>query len=388
LSRSRTSEMLPEIVREGLRGGVLYHDGQFDDARYAISLMRTFEDLGGVAINYVEAVGLLQRNGKTVGIAARDVESGDLFDLQARVVINASGTNTDTVLAMDRRPHEAVVTVSQGTHFVLPHSFLAGPAALMIPKTADGRVLFAIPFHGATIVGTTDEPVEHASDEPRALAKERKFLMDHIVRYFGRKPVASEILSIWSGQRPLVRKGAGRTSQLSRDHKILVSESGLVTITGGKWTTYRRMGQDAIDRACDVASLDKKPSTTVNLKLRGWMETPFNGMAEWEQVYGSDFPSLQRLSDERPELNELLHPMLPYRLREVIWAARYEMARTVEDVLARRTHALFLNARAAIEAAPAVASLLAKELKRPDSWMKEDLANFLSNAEGYVYKEA
>ena len=215
--------------------------------------------------------------------------------------------------------------------------------------------------------------------------------MEHIVRYFGRKPAASEILSIWSGQRPLARKGAGKTSQISRDHRILVSKSGLVTITGGKWTTYRRMGQDAIDQACKVASLEKRPSTTVTLKLHGWMETPtdrpLDGRAEWEQVYGADLPSLQKLSEERPELNALIHPTLPYRLREVVWAARYEMARTVEDVLARRTHALFLNARAAIEAAPAVAGLLAKELKRSETWMKEDLARFLSVAEGYVFKE-
>jgi glycerol-3-phosphate dehydrogenase len=335
----------------------------------------------------MEAAGLLQRNGKTIGIAARDVEGGDSFDMQAKVVINATGIHADEVLSMDRARHEPVLTVSQGTHFVLPHSFLTGPAALMIPKTADGRVLFAIPWHGSTIVGTTDEPVDHASDEPRSLKKEREFLMEHIVRYFGRKPAASEILSIWSGQRPLARKGAGKTSQISRDHRILVSESGLVTITGGKWTTYRRMGQDAIDQACEVAALDKRPSTTVNLKLHGWMGTPPDGRAEWEQVYGADLPSLQKLSDERPELNELIHPTLPYRLREVVWSARYEMARTVEDVLARRTHALFLNARAAIEAAPAVASLLAKELKRSESWMKEDLARFLSVAEGYVYKE-
>ena len=386
LSRSGTEEMLPEIVREGLRGGVLYHDGQFDDARYAISLMRTFEDLGGTAINYVEATGLLQNNGKTIGIAARDVEGGDSFDLQAKVVINATGIHADDILSMDRARHEPVLTVSQGTHFVLPHSFLTGPAALMVPKTADGRVLFAIPWHGSTIVGTTDEPVEHASREPRSLVKEREFLMEHILRYFGRKPAASEILSIWSGQRPLARELAGKTSQISRDHRILISESGLVTITGGKWTTYRRMGEDAIDQASEVASLEKRPSATVSLKLHGWMEIP-NGQPAWEQVYGADLPSLQKLSDERPELNELIHPTLPYRLREVVWAARYEMARTVEDVLARRTHALFLNARAAIEAAPEVASLLGKELKRSESWMKEDLTRFLSLAEGYVYQE-
>jgi len=387
LSRGRTQEMLPAIARGGLHGGVLYHDGQFDDARYAISLMRTFQDLGGTAINYVEATGLLQRDGRTIGISARDVEDGQMFDLQAKVVINASGTYTENIMSMDSAPHESVLAVSQGTHFVLPGSFLEGKTALMVPKTTDGRVLFAIPWHGSTIVGTTDEPVDHASDEPRALPKEKSFLLDHIARYFGRRPAAGEIQSVWSGQRPLVRSGRGETSQLSRDHRVLVSESGLVTITGGKWTTYRRMGQDTIDRAAQVASLNKRPSHTVDLKLHGWMEAHPEGVPEWESVYGSDLAQLQKLSDEQPELNALLHPLLPYKLREVVWAARYEMARTVEDVMARRTHALFLHARAAIEAAPVVAKLLARELKRSDVWMNHDLAQFKEMATGYIYKD-
>jgi glycerol-3-phosphate dehydrogenase len=387
LSRERTLQLLPPIARDGLRGGVLYHDGQFDDARYAISLMRTFQDLGGTAINYVEATGLMERNGKTIGISARDTEDGAVFDLQAKVVINASGTHTENILSMDSAPHEAVLAVSQGTHFVLPGGFLEGKTALMIPKTTDGRVLFAIPWHGSTIVGTTDEPVDHASDEPRALLKEKSFLLDHIARYFGRRPAAGEIQSVWSGQRPLVRSSGAKTSQLSRDHRVLVSESGLVTITGGKWTTYRRMGQDTIDRAAEVASLAKIPSRTVDLKLHGWMDTPPEGVPEWELVYGSDLALLNNLSDEEPDLNALLHPSLPYKRREVVWAARYEMARTVEDVLARRTHALFLNARAAMEAAPAVSKLLGRELKRSEAWIAQDLERFLATAKGYVYAE-
>ncbi len=386
LSRSRTRELLPQIVSDGLRGGILYHDGQFDDARYAISLMRTLQDLGGTAINYVEAVALLHRDAKIVGIQARDCENGSLFDLQAKVVINASGTHADAILGMDNPQSEPVLTVSQGSHFVLPHSFLPGKAALMVPKTSDGRVLFAIPWHGSTIVGTTDEAVDEPSNEPRALAIEKTFLLDHIARYFGRKPAAGEILSMWSGQRPLVRKGDGKTSQLSRDHRVLVSESGLVTITGGKWTTYRRMGQDTIDRAADIASLPKRPSTTVDLKLHGWAQSNSDPY-RWEQVYGSDLPALDALSLDAPALDQLIHPQLPYRLREVVWAARFEMARTVEDVLARRTHALFLHARAAIEAAPVVAKVLAQELNRTDAWMQNDLAAFVSLANGYVYKE-
>ncbi|MEO8736793.1 MAG: glycerol-3-phosphate dehydrogenase/oxidase [Edaphobacter sp.] len=386
LSRESVLNMLPGIAGEGLKGGVLYHDGQFDDARYAISLLRTFQDLGGIAINYVEAVGLLKRGGKTVGAQVCDCEEDMRFDVQARVVVNASGVFTEEILAMDGMAAESLLAVSQGTHFVLPHSFFPGSSALMIPKTADGRVLFAIPWHGSTIVGTTDVPVTKLSTEPRSMASEREFLFEHITRYFGRRPGSEEILSIWSGLRPLVRKGGGKTSKLSRDHTILVSKSGLVTVTGGKWTTYRRMGEDTINHAAGVAGLEKAASRTLNLKLHGWIEGS-GDMPESERVYGSDLSLLQNLSEKDAELNDLLHPRLPYRLREVVWAARYEMARTVEDVLARRTRALFLDARAAIEAAPVVANLLAKELGRSDAWRDSDLQQFLDLAKGYIYQE-
>jgi glycerol-3-phosphate dehydrogenase len=261
---------------------------------------------------------------------------------------------------------------------------LPGAAALMVPKTADGRVLFAIPWHGATLVGTTDEAVDRASAEPRSMQSERSFLFEHIDRYFGRKPKTEEILSVWSGLRPLVRKGHGKTSKLSRDHTILVSKTGIVTVTGGKWTTYRRMGQDAIDHAADVAGLPTVASRTLDLKLHGWTDQAA-GVAESDRVYGADLPMIQQLSAEEPNLEKLLHPRLPYRLREVVWAARYEMARTVEDLLARRTRALFLDARAAIEAAPVVADMLAKELGRNAAWRERDLQSFLTVAQGYVY---
>jgi len=262
----------------------------------------------------------------------------------------------------------------------------------MIPKTADGRVLFAIPWHGALIVGTTDVPVESTSPEPRALHEEKAFLRDHIAKYLGHAPRPEEILSVFSGLRPLVRKGHAKTSKLSRDHTILVSPSGLVTVTGGKWTTYRRMGQDTIDRAAQVAALPKSPSRTVDLKLHGWTAEPTTATSAWECEYGSDLPAVQALSSEdaggeNASLEALLHPRLPFRRREVVWAARHEMARTVEDVLARRTRALLLDARAAIEAAPTVADLLARELGRGDEWKLNDLANFLETARGYLYTE-
>ncbi len=387
LSRQTTLEKLPGIIEQHLRGGILYHDGQFDDARYAIALLRTLQDLGGTAINYVEAIGLIERAGKVVGIKARDGEDGAEFDLQAKAVINASGVHAEDTLALDGRPRGSLLAISQGSHFVLPRSFLPGRTALMIPKTSDGRVLFAIPWLGALIVGTTDVPITATSPEPRALPQEKQFLNETIARYFGRAPRPEEILSVWSGLRPLVRKGGVKTSKLSRDHTILVASSGLITVTGGKWTTYRRMGQDTIDRATQVAALPKRPCVTLDLKLHGWTPEPAPAGSPWESEYGSDLPALRALSVQDPSLDALLHPRLPFKLREVVWAARYEMARTVEDVLARRTRALFLDARAAIEAAPAVASLLAAELHHREAWQQKGLADFLETAKGYLYQE-
>lgn len=386
LSRKETLERVPGVHSAGLRGGILYHDGQFDDARYAMALLRTFQDLGGTALNYVEAVGMIERGGKIIGVKARDCEQNATFDLAAKAVINACGVHAEQVLSLDGRQNASLLAVSQGSHFVLPRSFLPGTTALMVPKTADGRVLFAIPWHEATLVGTTDEPVSGIPSEPRSMASEREFLLDHIFRYFDRRPKPEEILSVWSGLRPLVRKNGAKTSQLSRDHTILVAPSGLVTVVGGKWTTYRRMGQDTIDRAIEVASLPARKSETLDMKLHGWTLDTSGANSEWERVYGSDLPSLQTLSAQEPGLDALLHPRLPYRQREVVWAARYEMARTVEDVLARRTRALFLDARAAIEAAPVVACLLAKELKKNETWRDNQVTAFNEIAQGYVFE--
>ncbi|SPE18739.1 Glycerol-3-phosphate dehydrogenase, FAD-dependent [Candidatus Sulfotelmatomonas gaucii] len=387
LSRKTTLELLPGVTNNHLRGGILYHDGQFDDARYAVSLVRTLQDLGGIAINYVEAIGLIEHGGKIAGIQARDVEDDTIFDLRARAVINACGVHAEDTLALDGRPRGSLLAISQGSHYVLPRSFLPGNTALMIPKTSDGRVLFAIPWHSALVVGTTDVPVDTTSPEPRVLPQEKQFLNETIARYFGQAPRPGEILSVWSGLRPLVRKGGVKTSKLSRDHTILIAPSGLITVTGGKWTTYRRMGQDTIDRAAQVAALPKRPSNTLELKLHGWTPQSGDVNSTWESVYGSDLPALRSLSDQSPCLEAPLHPRLPFKLREVVWAARFEMARSVEDVLARRTRALFLDARAAIEAAPTVADLLAQELNRCEVWKEKELAKFLETAKGYLYEE-
>lgn len=385
LSRNRVLEALPTLRPTGLKGGILYYDGQFDDARFAIALLRTLVDLGGTALNYAPVRGLLKRAGSVRGVIAEDSETGARFEAAAKVVINATGIFADNLRRMDEPQATPAVTTSQGTHLVLPRSFLPGDAAMMIPRTADGRVLFAIPWHNRVLVGTTDDPVERPEFEPRALPEERQFLLAHIERFLGRKPQASEICSIWSGQRPLVRRnGASSTAALSRDHAILISDSKLVTVTGGKWTTYRRMAEDTIDRAAPLSGLPAVRSRTASLRLHGWMEHS-EAATEWEQVYGADLPLLHSLAEADPALDLLLHPALPFRRREVVWAARYEMARTVEDVLARRTRALFLDAGASLEAAPVVAGIVARELGRDEGWEQSQMRAYRRLAEQYTW---
>jgi len=382
LSAAETAERLPTVRREGLKGGVLYRDGQFDDARYAIALARTVEDLGGVVLNYVEVAGLIQRNGKVEGVSAVELESGERFEVRASVVINATGVFAEEIFQMDPARQEVSLALSQGSHLVLTRDFLPGASALMIPKTEDGRVLFAIPWHDHLVVGTTDEAVQQSSRDPRATPEERNFLARHVAKYLGREVTATDVLSVWAGLRPLLRRGNAATSKLSRDHQVLRSPSGLITITGGKWTTYRKMGEDTISLAASAAGLRAAPSHTRELKLHGWTDQPAQGT---DAVYGSDLPALAALAAENSELAGTLHSSLPYRKSEVVWAARHEHARTTEDVLARRTRALFLNAAAAMQAAPEVSKLLAQELGRDEEWRRRDLSNFLDVAVGYKF---
>ena len=391
LSRRATIDHLPTVTQTGLTGGVLYHDGQFDDARYAISLMRTIFDVGGVALNHMGVVRLLLRDGRCRGVVARNGNTGPEMDLPAKVVVNATGVFAEEVLAMQQTPTAEggpLLSVSQGTHVVLPREFLPGHTALMVPKTSDGRVLFAIPWHQSLVVGTTDVPVAGSSREPQSTGEERQFLAEHIRKYLGRELCSGDVLSTWSGLRPLVAAGhAGPTAKLARDHKVLVSATGLITVIGGKWTTYRRMGQDAIDRAATTASLTPAPSQTLNLRLHGWVaDTDRLASSGAQSVYGADLPHLMTLCDSRPELRERLHPRLPYLKAEVVWAARCEMAQTVEDVLARRTRALFLDARAALEAAPVAARLLAEERGQDEAARDADVEQFRSVAQGYIYE--
>ncbi len=385
LSRQSAIDALPGVQAAGLRGGILYYDGQFDDARFGIALLRTFLDLGGVAINYARVLALKKINGTVRGVVAEDRESGESIEAAAKLVINATGIFSDDLRHMDEPQAKAMLTVSQGTHFVLPRRFLPGSAALMIPKTSDGRVLFAIPWHGRVLVGTTDEPVPAPEYEPRASSTEQGFLATNIEQFLGSRPGPKDVHSIWSGQRPLMRQpDKSSTAAISRDHTVLISPSRLVTVAGGKWTTYRKMAQDVIDRTMELARLPPSKSVTADLKLHGWT-SDLDDRGGWPQIYGSDLPELNKLAEQKSEWSEPLEPELPFRKAEVVWAATHEMARTVEDILARRTRALFLDARASLKAAPEVARLMAETLGRDEQWQAEQVEAFRSVAQNYIW---
>jgi glycerol-3-phosphate dehydrogenase len=381
LSKEEVLERMPTLKSEGLKGGILYHDGQFDDARLAIALLRTLLDNNGIALNYFPVIGLIKESDRITGVRACDRETGEILNLQSRAVINATGVFVDAVRQMDDPNTPKMLSPSQGIHLVVDKRFQPSNSAMMIPKTADGRVLFAVPWHDKVVIGTTDTPVEQISFEPRPLEAEIEFILGTASQYLTQSPTRQDVLSVYVGLRPLVKSqksaGVGSTATLSRDHIIRVSDSGLITITGGKWTTYRKMGEDAINRAIEVTKLSLSTSVTSNLRLHGWTQTP---EAEPLTVYGSDGVKVREI----PGADKRLHSRLPYLEAEVRWVARYELARTVEDVLSRRTRALLLDAIASIESAPRVATILAEELGHDAVWQQQQLEQYRALAEGYL----
>lgn len=380
LSKEETLERLPALEPNELRGGVVYYDGQFDDARLLIHLAMTAADNGAALLNYCPATGLMRdADGYVNGVIARDAETGEELRIPARIVVNATGVFTDSIRQMADPEAEPLMVTSQGIHLVFDRSFLKSETALMVPKTSDGRVLFVIPWHGHAVAGTTDTPVDAPSLEPRPLEEEIEFVLETAGRFFARPPSRKDVLAVFVGLRPLV-KGEGKTSALSRDHLIHVDDSGLLTITGGKWTTYRHMAEDTVDHAITLGRLADAACTTKTLRIHGYMEDA--SVLGSLEVYGADAAAIRELAKD-PVLGERLHPALPYMGAEVVWAAREEMARTVEDVLARHTRALFLNAEAAMAMAEPVALLLAGELGRDAAWVAAQVAEFHALARQY-----
>ena len=384
LSKEETLELLPTIRTEGLRGGVIYFDGQFDDTRLLIHLAATAAAQGAVLLNYAQVTALTKdADGMVDGVRFRDLETGEELAAEARVVINATGPFTDAVRHMAEPEAPPMVAASQGIHLVFDHSFLEGDSAIMVPHTSDGRVMFAIPWHGHTVVGTTDTPIDTVSLEPVAFEQEIDFILQTASLYLDRKPERADVLSVFAGIRPLVRSGeAGNTAALSRSHTIRIENCGMLTITGGKWTTYRHMAEDCVNHAATLARLPEKPCITRDLRIHGYLAER-TGPARL-QVYGADAAGILALEAEDPALAMPLDTALPYTGAEVVWAARNEMARTLEDVLARRTRALFLNAKAAIRMAPRAAELLARELGRDQTWASAQVEAFRETARAYV----
>ncbi|WP_236778461.1 glycerol-3-phosphate dehydrogenase/oxidase [Pseudalgibacter alginicilyticus] len=389
ISKKETLARLKTIKTENLKGGVAYHDGQFDDSRLAINIAQTCIEYGATVINHFKVVQLLKSSdGSLNGVVAKDAETNQLHTLKTKLVINATGVFTDEVLKMDNVSAKNIIRPSQGVHLVLDKSFLPGTDAIMIPKTADGRVLFLVPWHNRIIVGTTDTLLYSHSLEPKALDEEIDFIIETANKYLTKKVTKSDVLSVFSGLRPLAapKNKSEKTKEISRSHKIIVSKSGLITITGGKWTTYRRMAQDTINKAIRLGKLSKAKCITKDLKIHG-STMEMIGQSNHLYVYGSDQKGINQLIGEFPELGEKLHPRLEFLKAEVIWAIRNEMARTVEDILARRVRALFLDANAAIEITPLVAKMLAKELDKDEDWKHQQISDFIEVASHFIIKK-
>ena len=382
----KVMQYIPTAVEKGLKGGVVYHDGQFDDARMAINLAQTCVENGGTVLNHATVVGIVHdARGRVAGVRFTDNPSGTEYTLRARSVVNAAGCFVDDVMHMDSPAHRRMVTPSQGVHLVLDRRFLPGDHAVMVPKTSDGRVLFAVPWHDKVVVGTTDIVRPTAEEEPRPLREEIDFILSTAGRYMNPAPTYADILSVFAGQRPLAapKKEGRSTKELSRSHKIIVSDNGLVTITGGKWTSYRLMAEDTVDRAIEVAELPRRKCVTKKLPIHGYRKNP--DLTNHLYVYGSDEEKIRELIRQRPELGERLSQKYGYTLAEVVWAVREEMALTVEDVLARRVRLLFVDAREALAAAPVAARLMARELAEDEAWIDREVENFAGLVKNYIF---
>lgn len=376
ITTPKLKTLFKNLNLKGLNGGVIYFDGQFDDARLAIQIAQTSAEEGATLLNYFEVSDLLKTKGKVSGLIGTDTESNNSYEIKSKVVINATGVFVDQILSLNQRNAKPIIKVSQGIHIILKREFLQSEEALMIPKTSDGRVLFAVPWKDHLLVGTTDTPLDTPSIHPKALEEEIEFVLKTLQNYLIKKPTIKDVLSVFAGLRPLVlpqdqEKG---TKEISRDHKLIVDQSNLITITGGKWTTYRKMAEDTVDEAIKTGHLKQVPCNTENLRIHGYTENIQH--TDHLHIYGSDAEYIREIAREDALLRQKLHPDFPHIVAEVMWFIRYEMARTVEDVLARRLRMLFLNAQAAIETAPKVATILKKELEKDEEWEKQQLKNF------------
>lgn len=383
-SKEKTLKKIPTLISEKLYGGVIYHDGQFDDSRMAINMVQTFVEKGGTALNYMKVTHLSKESGKVNGVKVTDQESGKIYSIKAKAVLNATGVFVDDVLKMDDPNARELVRVSQGVHLVIDREFVPGDYAIMIPKTSDGRVLFAVPWHNKVVVGTTDIQKKVAEIEPRPLDQEIDFILETAGRFLVKPPTRADVKSVFAGLRPLAApKGEGKsTKEISRGHIIEVSDSGLVTITGGKWTTYRQMAQDVIDLLKNKFNMQIADSSTTCCKIHGYKENV--DLNNPYYFYGTDEEKMLAMVKSDHTLGEMLSKELHIIKAQVIWSIREEMARNIEDFLARRTRALFLDAKESVRIAPKVASIMAEEFGKDKSWEEQQVEEYRQLASSYI----
>ena len=390
ISKKKTIELLPTVEQKGLVSGVIYHDGQFDDSRLAINLAQTAVEKGACVLNYTKVINLLKDDKNQVtGVLVEDKETGEKKEIKGKVTINATGVFTNSIMKMNDKVYKKYIVPSQGIHLEFHKPFSPSDYALMVPKTSDGRVLFAVPWHDKIIVGTTDTLIKSHSLEPIALESEIEFVLETAQRFLAKKPTRADVLAVFAGLRPLAapEKEGQSTKEVSRSHKIFVSETGLITITGGKWTTYRKIAEDIIDKAISEKKLPKKECKTEHLSIRGNQKTSTLDRENHLYVYGSDIKNIMALQNNALELKEKIHPDYDFTMAEVAWAIRYEMAITLDDILARRVRLLFLDSRAAISSCEKVARFMAKELGKDELWITNQISEFKTIANGFLLPE-
>ncbi|MEM7186770.1 MAG: glycerol-3-phosphate dehydrogenase/oxidase [Bacteroidota bacterium] len=386
ISKKEVLNKIPTLEPDDLSNGISYFDGQFDDARLALSIAQTAEEQGATLLNYARIIGVLKdANDLIEGVEVEDRETGNRYKVYAKVLVNAAGIYTDKVLKLYNPSHKKTVVPSQGIHLMLDRSFLQGDTAIMIPKTSDGRVLFIIPWHDKVIAGTTDTLIKKPSIEPLPLEEEVDFILETINQYVTIKASRSDVLSVFSGLRPLAKpkKDETRTKEVSRSHKIIV-DNQMVSIVGGKWTTYRKMAEDVVDTITAQFDLEDVASPTRDIELHGNISASNSIPVDHLRMYGSDREAYLSFENSTPGYEEVIHKNFPFTMGQVIWSIRFEMARTVEDVLSRRMRMLLLDARAAIESAPRVASWMAQELGRDGTWEASQITEFTKLANKYL----
>lgn len=381
LDKEETISLIPNVNKNDLRGGVIYHDGQFDDARMAISLALTAHQEGATLLNYIDVVGLKKEEGIINGLEIKDCIRGEKMQIKAKVVINATGVFSDQIIKLDQPDSKPMIRPSQGVHIVLEKTFLNTPHAIMVPHTSDGRVLFAVPWNNYVVVGTTDTPIDQTLEEPIALEEEILFILDNAGAYMTKKPKRSDVKSVFAGLRPLAasENKKNSTKEVSRHHKIVVSTSGLVSVLGGKWTTYRKIAEDAVNTLQMVGGLAERKCNTESLPIFG-----FDPLINWNNplhCYGTEASKVQALDTK--EGNKSLSEKFYITKNQIQWAIQEEMAQTLEDVLARRTRCLFLDAYETERIAPVVAKIMAQIQNQNQAWIDHEIKVFKSIIKNY-----